>query len=400
MSLLGSKPWTNRAAYEPDQMNKMIPGASLRKKSDEMTEANWQPKPAVGVSIASGMSFEGIDYRIGKQQILKDISLEVAPGKVLCLLGPSGSGKTSLLRIAAGLIEDFSGVVKVDGQEVSGPRKFVPPEKRGVGLVFQDYALFPHLTLIQNIEFGLTALSSSDASRQAMRLLSRVGMEHRANQYPHVLSGGEQQRIALARALAPRPGILLMDEPFSGLDSRLRDSIREQSIELLRETRATAIIVTHDAEEALRVGDHIALIRDGKLVQQGTGRDLYYNPTDIFTAAFFSEINVFPVFIQDGVVETVFGLKKLKRAISGKGSVAIRHTDVTVKPYEAKKTGRMGRITARRFLGTSEMLDLFIDGLDAPFQARIKPGEVPRDDTSVLVTVNPELMMIFPSDRK
>ncbi|MGI9353210.1 MAG: ABC transporter ATP-binding protein [Rhizobiaceae bacterium] len=365
-----------------------------------MSEANWQPKPAVGVSIATGMSFEDINYRIGKQQILKDISLEVAPGKVLCLLGPSGSGKTSLLRIAAGLIETFSGVVKIDGQEVSSPRKFVPPEKRGVGLVFQDYALFPHLTLMQNIEFGLTALSAGDAKRQAMRLLSRVGMEDRADQYPHVLSGGEQQRIALARALAPRPGILLMDEPFSGLDSRLRDSIREQSIELLRETRSTAIIVTHDAEEALRVGDHIALIRDGKLVQQGTGRDLYYNPTDIFTAAFFSEINVFPVSIRDGVVDTVFGMKKLESEINSSGSAAIRHTDVSVKPYESNKTGRMGRIATRRFLGTSELLDLIIDGLDVPFQARIKPGEVPRDDTSVLVTVNPELMMIFPSDSK
>ncbi|MEM9278388.1 MAG: ABC transporter ATP-binding protein [Pseudomonadota bacterium] len=381
-------------------MNKPVRKLS-RQISDKVGGSSQrQFKTSVGVSIAKGMSFENISYRIGNQKILDDISLEVAPGKVLCLLGPSGSGKTSLLRIAAGLIEECSGVVKIDDEKVTCASAFVPPEKRGVGLVFQDYALFPHLTLMQNIEFGLTGLGREDARKQAERILARVGMEDRADQYPHVLSGGEQQRIALARALAPRPGILLMDEPFSGLDSRLRDTVREQSLELLRETRATAIIVTHDAEEALRVGDHIALIRDGKLVQQGTARDLYYNPNSIFTAAFFSEINVIPAVVSDGSADTVFGSRKTQIEASGDCCAAIRHTDVHVKPFAKNKPGRMGRVSTRRFLGTSELLDLAIDGLDVPFHARIKPGAVPRDETSVLISVDPDLIMIFPSDSK
>ena len=197
-------------------MNKPIPEISDSNTAPLEGAGDWQPKPAVGVVFAKGMSFENVGYTVDDQNILSDISLEVSPGKVLCLLGPSGSGKTSLLRIAAGLIENSSGAVKIDGKAVNGPSSFVPPEKRGVGLVFQDYALFPHMTLIQNMEFGLTAFSKADARQQAMRVLSRVGMADRADQYPHVLSGGEQQRVALARALAPRPGILLMDEPFSG----------------------------------------------------------------------------------------------------------------------------------------------------------------------------------------
>lgn len=369
-------------------------------------EKRWQPenilaaapKTVVGVSFAAGMSFHDVCYSVDGKQILSDISLEVEPGEVLCLLGPSGSGKTSLLRIAAGLIENCTGSVKIDGREVNDGSSFVAPEKRDIGLVFQDYALFPHLNIIQNIEFGLSSLSKADAKEQARRVLSRVGMADRAEQYPHVLSGGEQQRIALARALAPRPSILLMDEPFSGLDSRLRDSIREQSLELLRETRSTAIIVTHDAEEALRVGDHIALIRGGRLVQQGSGRDLYYNPKDLFTAAFFSEINEFPVMLQNGIAETVFGSVKLEENVSGNGTAAIRHTDMVVKPFAKNEAGRMGRISTRRFLGTSELLDLVIDGVDSIFQARVKPGDINRDETSVLVSVNPELIMIFPSE--
>ena len=185
---------------------------------------------------------------------------------------------------------------------------------------------------------------------------------------------------------------------FPVLDSRLRDTIRDQSLELLRETRSTAIIVTHDAEEALRVGDHIALINEGKLVQQGTGRELYYNPHDLFTAAFFSEINTFPVRVEEGVAETIFGSAATQRCRNTLADAAVRHTDVSVRPYVKGGAGRMGRIATRRFLGTSELLDLVIDGLDMPFQARIRPGEVARDETTVLVSVDPELMMIFPAE--
>ena len=373
---------------------------SVRENSDHALPENWGRRNSAGVVIASSLRLENINLTVQDKKIVDDVSLEISPGEVLCLLGPSGSGKTSILRIAAGLVENASGRVLIDERVVADENTFLPPEKRGVGLVFQDYALFPHLTILQNVEFGLTAMRGSEARAQALRILSRVGLEKRADQYPHVLSGGEMQRVALARALAPRPGILLMDEPFSGLDSRLRDAVREQSMDLLKETRSTAVVVTHDAEEALRVGDQIALIRDGKLVQIGSGRDLYYNPKSLFVAGFFSEINVVPYTYRGGTIQTVFGNIRGNVNGSGTGYAALRQTDVSVTPYTKTGTGLRGRITARRFLGTNELLDIVVEGMEKPLQARVRAGKVHRDKTAVLVKVDPKLMMIFPNADK
>lgn len=361
----------------------------------------WGKRNSAGVTIASSLSFENISYEIDGKKILDDISIKVEPGEVLCLLGPSGSGKTTLLRIAAGLANSTSGSLKIDGRVVANETTFTPPDKRGVGLVFQDYALFPHMTIQQNVEFGLSGLQRKDAQSQANRVLARVGLENRSSQYPDVLSGGEQQRVALARALAPRPGILLMDEPFSGLDSRLRDSIRDQSIELLRETRATTIIVTHDAEEALRVGDHVALIRDGKLVQYGTAQDLYYRPNSLFAAAFFSEINVIPTLKKSKSITTVFGdveCPKQFAEMECKLCAAIRNTDIAVLPYKNNHKGRPGRIVERRFIGTSELLEIMIDGLDDPVNIRVKADELPQDISMVSLDVDLTHLMIFEDD--
>ncbi len=378
-------------------MNENVQNNSIVERGSVERENKWGKRNSAGVSIASSMSFEHINYAVGGNTILQNISLEVQPGEVLCLLGPSGSGKTTLLRIAAGLIDGASGAVKIDGRAVADENTFITPDKRGVGLVFQDYALFPHLTILQNVEFGLTALSRKDAKTQAMRILSRVGLEERAPQYPHVLSGGEQQRVALARALAPRPGILLMDEPFSGLDSRLRDSIREQTIGLLRETRSTAIIVTHDAEEALRVGDHVALIKDGRLVQYGEAKDIYYKPNSLFAAGFFSEINIIPAITNNTTAETIFGQFACDALLPRECHAAIRFTDFNVKPYEKGDKGQKGRIALRRFIGTSELLEINIENLDKAISVRIKAGELPDSASLVSVYVDPNLIMIFPS---
>ncbi len=216
-----------------------------------------------GVTFAARLAFEDIHHAFAqRRETLHDVSLAAEPGEVLCLLGPSGSGKTTLLRIAAGIEPQTTGRVAAQRPRDRRARpSSCRPEQRSIGLVFQDFALFPHLTILDNVRFGLTALSREEARTEAMIALSRVGMEQYAASYPHVLSGGEQQRVALARAIAPRPAVLLMDEPFSGLDSRLKDSVRAETLAILRESRATAIVVTHDAEEAMRMGDRIALLR-------------------------------------------------------------------------------------------------------------------------------------------
>ncbi len=271
------------------------------------TVSRWGRRGTAGTSIAASLAFEDVVHGYGKVRALDGISLAVAPGEVVCLLGPSGCGKTTLLRIASGIERPLSGRVTIDGREVAGPDAFIPPERRGVGLVFQDFALFPHLTNLANVMFGLKALPRAEAEKAARLALSRVGLDKHAEDYPHTLSGGEQQRVALARAIAPRPGILLMDEPFSGLDSRLRDAIRDETLAVMRETRATCIVVTHDPEEAMRMADRIVLLRSGRIAQIGTPSDLYRAPADLDTARFFSDVNEVPGVVRAGRLVTPVG---------------------------------------------------------------------------------------------
>ncbi|MEZ5872134.1 MAG: ABC transporter ATP-binding protein [Nitratireductor sp.] len=365
----------------------------------ETSPGTWGPRNTAGVAIASGMLFDRVSHSYGTNPVLDDVTIRVEPGEVLCLLGPSGSGKSTLLRMAAGLEQPASGRVWIDHRIVAGEGVFVPPEKRGVGLVFQDFALFPHLTILENVLFGLSGIESGIANEQARHMLSRVGVEALARSYPHQLSGGEQQRVALARALAPRPGILLMDEPFSGLDARLRDSVREGTIGLLRDTRSTAIVVTHDPEEALRVGDHIALMRDGRLVQYGAGEELYLKPASLFAARFFSELNVFNGKAFGGACDTAFGVVPGTRFEDGtRLACCIRHQDVRVLQWNAKSTGKRGRVARRRYIGIAELLEIFIEGSDEPVRARIPAGTLAAETRDVEVSVSPADVLVFLRD--
>ncbi len=208
--------------------------------------------------IPASLELDRLGKRFGAREVVADVSLHIAAAEVICLLGPSGCGKTTLLRMLAGIEEPTSGSLKLDGQLIASPAGSMPPEKRGVGLVFQDYALFPQMSVIDNVAFGLRGLSKAEARAAALNALDRIGLGARAEAYPYMLSGGEQQRVALARAIVPRPRVLLMDEPFSNLDRRMRDSVREETVALLRETGATCVMVTHDPEEAMRIADRIA----------------------------------------------------------------------------------------------------------------------------------------------
>ncbi|MHA7970873.1 ABC transporter ATP-binding protein [Rhizobium sp. CAU 1783] len=357
------------------------------------TTQRGSSRRTAGVTFAARLSFENIRHGYHGRETLRGVSLTAEPGEVLCLLGPSGSGKTTLLRIAAGIEAQLSGRLLVNDREVAGPAGFVPPEKRGIGLMFQDFALFPHMSVVENVRFGLTALPAKEGLAEAMLALERVGLAHYAEKYPHALSGGEQQRVALARALAPRPGVLLMDEPFSGLDSRLKDTIRADTLAILRETRATAVVVTHDAEEAMRMADRIALLRDGRLVQVGTSDDLYRRPKDLFTAAFFSEINEFSGTVRNGRVVTPLGLAEAPGFAEGRPvSIAVRLSGVGVSPDSGIIPAR---VVSRRFLGVVELLELAIPGSERPVRSRMRADILPQGLRDVTISVNPQDILVF-----
>lgn len=347
-----------------------------------------------GVSFAARLAFDRVSHEFSPTApTLHEISLVAEPGEVLCLLGPSGSGKTTLLRIAAGIEQQTRGTVFLNDREIAGPKIFLPPEQRSIGLVFQDFALFPHLTILDNVRFGLTALSREEARKEALISLARVGLEGYAETYPHVLSGGEQQRVALARAIAPRPAVLLMDEPFSGLDSRLKDSVRAETLAILRQSRATAIVVTHDAEEAMRMADRIALLKDGRLVQHGTAQDLYNRPASLFAAGFFSELNVFDARIVNGAAETVLGRFAAPGHEQGAPvSVAIRHSGFDVSETHGEM---QARVLSRRFLGVVEQLELAVPGVDQPVAARVRCGALSGAGREIWLTIRQSDVLVF-----
>ncbi len=224
------------------------------------------------------LSLRGIVKSFAGRTVVENVSFDVAAGEVVCLLGGSGSGKSTTLRIAAGIERPEAGEVAVDGAIVEAPGRFVPPEKRRIGLVFQDLALFPHLSARANVTFGLFRLPRAEARARADKLLAMVGLSPLAEAYPHQLSGGEQQRLAVARALAPEPRAMLLDEPFSGLDARLRDGVRRDVLAVLRGQGAATLLVTHDPDEALRFADRIVLLRAGRIVQSGTPAALLDRP--------------------------------------------------------------------------------------------------------------------------
>jgi iron(III) transport system ATP-binding protein len=216
-----------------------------------------------------GLSFANVSYSYGKTPVLKDVSFELTPGEFVCLLGASGVGKTTLLRLIAGLERPDTGRITILGQTVSDHHVFLPPEKRRVGFVFQDFALFPHLTVLKNVLFGMPQKDKA----LALRWLDRVGVADLADRRPHELSGGQKQRVALVRALAHQPGVLLLDEPFSNLDAGLRPAVRAETRQLARETGTAVLMVTHDLEEAVAVADRHLLLRGGRITACQCGTD-------------------------------------------------------------------------------------------------------------------------------
>ncbi len=357
---------------------------------------DWGERGTAGTSISAPLIFDDICHDYDTGRAVDHFSLEIASGEIICLLGQSGCGKTTLLRIAAGIERQTSGKIILDGREIAGPGVFLPPEKRHIGLMFQDYALFPHMNILQNVCFGLRDLSKRDAERVALSVLRRVGMEKYAEQYPHALSGGEQQRVALARAIVPRPGVLLMDEPFSGLDQRLRASVRDETIALLTETRATCLIVTHDPEEAMQIADRIALMKSGRLVQAGTPRELYKTPVNLFAARFFSPFIEIRTTVRSKSVETPLGTFAVNGIADGHKAV------VGIRPRAVKltksKSDIHGRIVQINFLGEVDQISIMVDGMESPLTARVEGGFAGETGDEVYFKIDNRDLLIFPDE--
>jgi iron(III) transport system ATP-binding protein len=355
----------------------------------------WGQRGTAAATFAGRLAFENVSLAFGKTEVLRDVSFELEPGEIVCLLGPSGCGKTTLLRIAAGIERAQSGRVLIDGLEMAGPKAFVPPERRGVGLMFQDFALFPHLTIIENVAFGLKALKRADALAEAAKALSRVGLARYAQAYPHALSGGEQQRVALARAIVPRPQVMLMDEPFSGLDQRLRESVREETLALLKETRATSMLVTHDSTEAMAMADRILLMRQGRLIQTGTPQELYQRPVDAAAARFFSDMNEVVGTVGNGRAETPLGSFAAPHFAIGDTALVLIRPQAFALARDG--VGIEGYVVASHYLGDVTLSTVVFKGIEDPLTVRTAARDAPRQGRSEQFSIDPSQVFVFPN---
>ena len=357
---------------------------------------DWGPRGTAGATFAGRLTFENVSLSFGPIPAVRNVSFDLRPGEIVCLLGPSGCGKTTLLRIAAGIERPDEGRVLIDDQEIAGPRHFVPPEKRNIGLMFQDFALFPHMSIIANVAFGLRGLKRADALKVARHALQRVGLADYENEFPHRLSGGEQQRVALARAIVPRPQVMLMDEPFSGLDQRLRDSVRAETLALLKETRATAMLVTHDPVEALGLADRILLMRRGHLIQTGTPSEIYRHPADAEAARFFCDMNEMIGRVRGGKAETPLG------AFAAPGRAEGETVLVMMRPQAFSLApdglGPEGFVLASRFIGDATLLNVIFKGLEAPLSVRLPAALAPQQGTSLAFAIDPAQVLLFTAD--
>jgi iron(III) transport system ATP-binding protein len=316
-----------------------------------------------------GLTVEGVSHHYGRTAVLHDAGLSIRSGEIHSLLGPSGSGKTTLLRLVAGLEILQRGRITIAGRTVAEPQRHVPPEARGIGFVFQDYALFPHLNVRRNILFGLRGATRAERLRKVDTLLGYVGMTEFAEAMPHTLSGGQQQRVALARALASQPTVMLLDEPFSGLDARLRGEVRALTRNILHAAGVATLMVTHDPQEALQISDQISVIREGRVEQSGTPGELYFHPRTLHVAEIFGTPNRFSSTVEAGRVTTPWGpLPSGSRAAEERVTVLIRPESLLLEPAQpgdvpASRPGVVaGRIAELTLQGETTVARLELDG--------------------------------------
>jgi iron(III) transport system ATP-binding protein len=307
---------------------------------------------------AGGLKVESLSHSFGDRRVVDHVELAVGPGEVHCLVGPSGCGKTTTLRLIAGLETLQAGRIALNGRILAEPGRSLPPERRRVGLMFQDFALFPHLRVAENVAFGLSGLDRRRREARVAELLAAVNMGPYARVYPHTLSGGEQQRVALARALAPEPQLMLLDEAFSALDTSLRAQVRDETLSLLRDAGTPTLLVTHDAEEAIRVGDRIHAMQFGRIVQSGAPSELYTRPANPFVAGFFGPVNRFEGRVAGGRVETPVGTAPARGLAEGTAVEAIVRPEALRVQAVGLGSGLRALVLVRRDLGPVHLLRL------------------------------------------
>lgn len=386
---------------------RLRPASQTQNLSDFVGKMS-QGQPDVTVTAHPRLMVANLSRRFSgaKAAAVQDVSLNIAAGRVMCLLGPSGCGKSTTLRMIAGVEAPDAGQIAMDGRIVVGSGINLPPEARGAGLMFQDFALFPHLTVAGNVGFGLARGDANKAARVG-ELLEKVGLLGFEQKYPHELSGGEAQRVALARALAPRPRVMLMDEPFSGLDNRLRDGIRDATLQILKEEGAAVLLVTHEPDEAMRMGDEIALMRAGRIVQRGAPYNVYNAPVDRAAAGFFSDINVIRGISRGALTDTPFG------AFLTPGHSDGAAVDIVIRPQHLKidfdRAGRgpnptvqdgtaaRGCVQRARFLGRESLVEFAMDYDGSRLTASVPGVFLPSPGTALWLMIRRDRCHVFPS---
>ena len=324
-----------------------------------------------------------VTRRYGARAVVDNVTLSLAPGEITALLGGSGAGKSTLLRLLAGLEPVDAGEVRLGARILSVPGRTVPPEQRRIGLIFQDFALFPHLTAARNVGFGLKHLPRDQAAATVDRWIGLLGLTERAGAYPHELSGGEQQRVAIARALAPEPAAILMDEPFSGLDPALSGSVREAALAAVRAAGIPALMVTHDPAEALESADQIAILSGGRLLQSGTPEDVYRRPASLASARALGAVNIF---LRASLPAS------WQAALPQPGeTIGFRPEGVRLDPASPTRF----TVTGRRLMGP--LVRLTLEGHGLELNALAAPASAPPRGTEVGVSLDPALTFTFAS---
>lgn len=337
------------------------------------------------------LTVRGATRALAGVPVLNGADLDLQCGRVTALLGPSGSGKSTLLRAIAGLERLDDGEIRVGPEMWSGKGCHLQPERRGVGVVFQDFALFPHLTAVDNVAFGLRKTARLERRARALAQLDRAELGHRADAYPHELSGGEQQRVALARALVIGPDIVLMDEPFSGLDRRLRAQLRAETLEALREAGTASLVVTHDAEEAMEIADEIALMAGGKIIQTGPPEDVYLHPSSLLAARLLGDVQIHAGRVENGAVMTPLGPAAAPGLADGSmATVLIRPEGVDITP-----DGKPAAILSKRLHGGRVRLTVQPEGSDTRWTVETALTRSAATGDTIRLALNPVFTSVF-----